>query len=314
MKFAIVGAGGVGAYLGARLIQAGRSVAFLARGANLKALTERGIRLASPLGSVATGPVTAADDARSLGPADAVFLTTKLYDLAEVAKRAAPLFGPKSCAVPVQNGVEAHEIVARALPGAHVLKATIYVSSFLTGPGEVLQKSPFCRVRFAAAEPASRPAAEALAAALKDVPGIEASISADIDADLWRKMVMLASFSAVACIKRKPVGDVLENPSDFALFKSALAESVAVARASKVALPDDIEAATIGVMRQFPREAKPSMLEDMEAGRPLELDFLSGAIARLGRAHNIPTPTHDAALDQLSKYAPKSRAATSASA
>lgn len=311
MKFAIVGTGGVGGYLGARLIAAGHPVVFLARGANLQALQQRGIRLTSPLGNVETGPVTAADDPQALGRAETVFFTAKLYDLAETAKRAAPLFGPDTAAVPVQNGVEAHEIIARALPGAHVLKATIYISSFLTGPGEILHKSPFCRLRFAAADPASRGAAEALAAAL-NVPGIDAAISPDIDADLWRKMVMLASFSAVACMQRKAVGDVLENPKDFALFKSALAESVAVARASSAALPDDIEAATIGVMRQFPREAKPSMLEDMEAGRPLELNFLSGAIARLGRAHKVPTPTHDAALAALAKYVPKSGAAKNA--
>jgi 2-dehydropantoate 2-reductase len=303
MKFAIVGAGGVGGYLGARLIKAGRDVAFVARGANLEALRKTGLRLKSTLGDLELGPVRAESDPAVIGPVDAVFFTTKLYDLAEVAKRAAPLFGAETVAVPVQNGVEAHDIIAKALPTARVLKATIYISSFLVGPAQYLHVSPFCRLRFAAANPADGAAADGLAAALKGVHGIDAAVSPTIDTDLWRKMVMLASFSAIACLRRAPVGGVLDDPGSFALFRKAIAETVAVARASKIDLPDDIEAATIAQTRQFPATAKPSMLEDLEAGRPLELHYLSGAVSRFGKALGVPTPTHDTAVKELTPFA-----------
>lgn len=303
MKFAIVGAGGVGGYLGARLIKAGHEVAFVARGANLEALRKTGLRLKSTLGDLELGPARAESEPAAIGPVGAVFFTTKLYDLAEVARRAAPLFGAETVAVPVQNGVEAHAIIATALAKARALKATIYVSSFLVGPAQYLHVSPFCRLRFAAAKPEDRAAADALGETLKGVHGIDAAISPTIDADLWRKMVMLASFSAIACMRRVPVGGVLDDPANFALFRTAIEETVAVARASKIELPADIEAATIAQTRQFPATAKPSMLEDLEAGRPLELHYLSGAVSRFGKALGVPTPTHDAAVKALMPFA-----------
>jgi 2-dehydropantoate 2-reductase len=179
------------------------------------------------------------------------------------------------------------------MPGAAVLKGTIYVSSFLVGPGEILCKSPFCRLRFAAAKPADRAGAERLAAALAGVPGLDAAISPDIDADLWRKFLMLAPFTAVACTARVAVGPALSDPALLAELKAAMAEVVAVARARGVAMPDDYEAATLAQMGQFPANAKPSMLEDLEAGRPLELEYLSGAVMRFGKAAGVPTPIHE---------------------
>lgn len=303
MKIAIVGAGGVGGYLGTRLKLAGHDIGMVARGATLEALLKRGLRLKSPLGDAETGPVAASKDPRDLGPAEAVFMTTKLYDLEAVARTAVPLVGADTLVVPVQNGVEAHAILARALPGAAVLKATIYISSFITGPGEYLHKSPFCRLRFAAADPAQGDAAQRLAVVLNATPGIEAGISPDIEADLWRKFVMLAPFAAVSCVARATMGQVLGDPVLLARLKAAMAETIAVARARKVALPGDIEAATFAQMRQFPDHAKPSMLEDIEAGRPLELDYLSGAVMRFGAAAGVPTPVHAAAYRALQPQA-----------
>ena len=300
MKFAIYGVGGVGGYLAARLTQAGHEVGLVARGANLDALRQRGLKLTSPLGNAEIGPMRASPEPAELGVADAVFVTTKLYDLAQAGERIRPLVGKGTLVVPVQNGIEARDILIRALPPEAVLKGTIYISSFLVGPGDILHTSQFARLRFAAAAGQARPEVEALAAVLKGVPGIDAGISADIDTDLWRKMTMLASFSAIACVKRRAVGELLADPESLAMFNAALAESVAVARAEGAKLPEDIEAATLQQMRQFPPDAKPSMLGDLEAGRPVELDYLSGAVVRLGKAHGIPTPVHEAAYRELS--------------
>jgi 2-dehydropantoate 2-reductase len=299
VKFAIVGTGGVGGYLGARLVQAGHPVGFLARGANLAALREHGLQVTSSLGDVQTGPLQASDDPEAIGVADAVFITPKLYDLEKVARKARPLIGPRTLVVPVQNGVEAHEILIRVLPKEAVLKGTIYVSSFLVAPGRILHRSPFCRLHFAPADGRPRADVQALADVLNAAPGIEAAVSADIDAELWRKMIMLAPFAAVASLERKGVGDILAEQRHMDWFKSALAEAVAVARAKGVKVPDDIEAQTLHQMRQFPGNAKPSMLEDLEAGRPLELEYLSGALVRFGKALGVPTPAHEAAYRAL---------------
>jgi 2-dehydropantoate 2-reductase len=304
MRAGIVGGGGVGGYLGARLKLAGHDVGILARGSNLAALRERGLHLKSPLGEAQTGPLEASADPREIGPVDALFMTTKLYDLEAVASMATALVGPDTLVIPVQNGVEAHEILTRALPGAAVLKATIYISSFLIAPGEILHKSPFCRLRLAPTRPADEDGARRLALVLSGVPGIEAAVSPDIDLDLWQKFVMLASFAAVACVARAPVGQVLDDPALLTRLKAAMAETIAVARAKGIALSGDIESRALTQLRQFPPGAKPSMLEDMDAGRPLELDYLSGAIVRFGKALGVPTPVHEAAYRWLSSCQP----------
>ena len=299
MKFGIVGIGGVGGYFAACLAHAGHEVALLARGANLAALRERGIRLTSPQGPIETGPLNASDDARALGGAEAVIVTPKLYDLESIARQAAPMVAPGTIVIPVQNGVEAEPILARALPQAKVLKATIYISSFLVGPGTILMKSPFCRLRIAAASGPSGDDVQRVAAALHNPPRIECAVSPDIDADLWRKFAMLAPFSAVACMARKPTGAVLGDPALLAQFTGAIGEVAAIANAKKIALPPDIVAATIATTRSFPPDAKPSMLEDLEAGRALELEYLAGAVVRFGKALGIPTPIHENAYREL---------------
>lgn len=299
MKFGIVGIGGVGGYFAACLTQAGHEVALLARGANLAALRERGIRLTGPLGPVESGPLRASDDARTLGGAEAVIVTPKLYDLESIARQAAPMVAPGTIVIPVQNGVEAQPILARALPQAKVLKATIYISSFLVAPGTILQKSPFCRLRIAAAPGPSGDDVQRVAAALHKPPRIECAVSPDIDADLWRKFAMLAPFAAVACLARKPVGAVLGEPALLAEFTAAIGEVAAIAAAKKIALPPDIVAATIATTRAFPPDAKPSMLEDLEAGRALELEWLAGAVVRFGKELGIPTPIHEKAYREL---------------
>jgi len=303
VKFGIVGIGGVGGYLAACLTQAGHEVALLARGANLAALRERGIRLTGPLGPIETGPLNASDDASKLGGAEAVIVTTKLYDLETVARQAAPMVAPGAIVIPVQNGVEAEAILARALPQAKVLKAMIYIASFLVAPGTILQKAPFCRVRLAAASGPSGADVQRVAAALNNPPRIECAVSPHIDADLWRKFAMLAPFSAVACVARKATGAVLGDPALFAEFKDAVGEVAAVARASKIDLPPDIVDATVATMRQFPPDAQPSMMEDLVAGRPLELEYLSGAVVRFGKSLGIPTPVHEKAYRALAPFA-----------
>jgi 2-dehydropantoate 2-reductase len=302
MRFLIVGAGGVGGYLGARLVQAGHDVSFVARGSTLATLTGTGLQVVSPLGDMATGPLKAAEDPATLGPVDCAIITVKLYDLAAMAKRVKPALAPGACVVPVQNGVEAHDILAAALGPGAALKGTIHISSFTNGPGRIDHKSNFCRLRFA--EPDGQPSARttALAAALNTCTGVEATVSPDIEADLWRKFVMLAAFAAVSCLSNSDCGRVLGDPEARSLFSDAIEEVAAVGRARGVALPYDIAAAILKLVETFPARAKPSMQEDWAAGRPLELSWLSGAVVRLGAAAKVPTPIHGTAWRALAMH------------
>jgi 2-dehydropantoate 2-reductase len=303
MRVVIVGAGGVGGYLGVRLHQAGHEVAYLVRARTLEALQTRGIALRNSLGDAHIPQVRASDDAAALGPADAVIVTVKLYDLPALAPRLAPLAGPETMILPLQNGVDSFDILTGVLPRANVLKGTVTIKSFVESPGVIVCKSPFCKIRFGEAD--SRPSIRT--ATLKDVLnsglGVEAGVSADIDAELWRKFFMLASFSAVSCMARARIGAVLDCEPARTLVVDAALEAAAVGRALGIALPADIEDAVIQQVNLMPRDGRPSMLEDLEAGRRLELPWFSGTVARLGRQFGIATPIHDTAFRVLSIHA-----------
>jgi 2-dehydropantoate 2-reductase len=302
LKFAVVGAGGVGGCLGVRLAHAGHDVAWLARGATLAALRSRGIVLETPSGEVRLGPQRADDDAAALragGPPDAIIVAVKLYDLAAAAPRIAPLVGAETRVLPLQNGVEAQRILADALPGAKVLKGTVSTKSFVRAPAHIVCKSGFCKIRLGGE---GGPRVEALVDALNAAEGVSAALSASIELDLWSKFVMLASFSAISCMARASIGEVLGNGAAHELLIQAAEEAAGVGRALGVDLPRDIAGLVELHTRELPRSGRPSMLEDLEAGRPLELDYLSGAVARLGAEAGVPTPIHALACKVLGMH------------
>ena len=129
--------------------------------------------------------------------------------------------------------------------------------------------------------------------------GIEGRVSVNIEADLWRKFTRLAPFSAVACLARANLGEILDNAALFSLLADAAAEVVAVARARGVPMAPDTVTVLLDEVKSYPREARPSMLVDLLAGRRLELDSLSGAVVRMGKAAGVPTPVHDVAWRAL---------------
>ena len=195
MRFVIAGAGGVGGTLGARLIEAGHRVAWVARGANLSAL-RKGIRLESPLGDLKLGRQEAADDPRKLGRVDAVVVAVKTYSLAELAPRLAPLAGTDSVRAAAAERHRRARRARRRAAATRVLKGMVSVKAHLAKPGAVVCDSGFCRMRFGGS------GAQPLADAINKGKGLSAVVAPDIDADLWRKFVMLRQLLAVSCLTR----------------------------------------------------------------------------------------------------------------
>lgn len=290
MNFVIVGAGGVGGNLGARLAEAGHEVGWLVRGRTLEAL-RKGLDLKSPLGDLKLGPQNASDDPSKLGPADAVVVTVKLYDLASLAPRLKPL--SDAVFLPLQNGVDARGMLRSALPGARVLNGMVSTKSYIEAPGRIMCKSGFARIRLGG------PGAESITPALRSGKGVDVVICEDIDKDVWRKFVMLVSMAATTCMHRITIGTVREDPQMFARLMEGVNEAIAVAKAEGVSFDEDPKELVMDQIKDMPRDGKPSMLEDLEAGRPMELDYFSGTIVRLGKKHGIPTPYHSAAMQKL---------------
>lgn len=290
MRIGVMGSGGIGGYLGGRLAAAGQNVTFVARGAQLAAMQERGLRLESPLGD-ATVPVTASDDPAAIGPVDLVLFAVKLYDTEAAAEACRPLVGEGTGVVTFQNGVDGSETLSRILGADHVVGGVAHISANVAEPGLIRHATDYARFIFGELDGRRSPRVVALAQAL-EAAGVEHVVSADIRVELWKKMVFLAALSGMNTLTRLPIGPIVEDPDTHALLRRAVEEGDAVARAQGVAVPDDLVASAMAVLTGLPAGVKASTLLDLERGRRLELPWLSGTIARLGGELGVPTPTH----------------------
>jgi 2-dehydropantoate 2-reductase len=137
--------------------------------------------------------------------------------------------------------------------------------------------------------------------------GFKGKASPDVETDLWVKFIRLSTWSGMTTVTRSPMGVVRDDPALFTMMMNAIDEAIAVGKARGITFPPDIIDSTLGMIRGFPPNSKSSMLEDLERGRPLELPWLSGAVARLGRDAGVPTPTHQFITAVLTPFAAGSR-------
>jgi len=290
MKIAVVGAGAVGGYFGGRLAAAGYDVAFLARGRHLDALRRDGLTITSPGGDVRLARISATDRPAEIGPVDVVLFSVKLYDAESAAAGLAPLIGRDTAVITVQNGVDAVATVSRHVGHEHVVGGAAYIIAAVEAPGRIRHTAKDTLL-FGERDGARSPRLAAFEAAAQRA-GFSVTISTDIERDLWTKFVRLATWSGMTTVTRSPIGVLRDDPALMAMMSSALDEAIAVGRARGVALPESLPDETMTLVKSFPESSKSSMLEDLEHGRRLELPWLSGAVARMGRESGVPTPIH----------------------
>lgn len=290
MRIAIVGSGAVGGYFGGRLAYAGADVTFIARGEQLAAFRRHGLRIQSPLGDVHTPDVSATDDPAAVGPVDVVLFSVKLYDTEAALQLLPPLIGPQTQVVSLQNGVDAVDILTRAVGRTHVAGGTTYVVAVVREPG-VIQHTAMDRLIVGPVQGPPSPSLQEFHALGKRA-GFDAVLSDRIIVDIWAKFVRLTVFSAITAVTRCPIGPIRSDPDLRNLMETAWRESILVARGKQVPLPastfSDIQAATAAL----PPGARSSMLEDLERGRRLELPWLSGAVVRIAEEVGVDVPMH----------------------
>jgi len=301
MRIAVMGAGGVGGYFGARLAAAGHDVAFVARGRHLAAMRERGLTVRSALGDIALAQPAVADSPATLGPVDVVLFAVKLWDTETAAEAVRPLLAKGGFVIPFQNGVESIERVGAVLGAERVMGGVAYIAATIAEPGVIAHTGTMARLRFGPVLPAQRPAAEALHAACRDA-GVDAEISADIRRALWEKFVFLAAFSGLTSVARQPIGVLRGDPDLRAALEAAMREAWAVGRAKHVALPDDFVLQQMKFADGLPAEMRSSMLNDLNAGGRLEAPWLSGAVARMATELGIPAPVNATLFAALKPY------------
>ncbi|HEV8487458.1 MAG TPA: 2-dehydropantoate 2-reductase [Blastocatellia bacterium] len=310
MKFAVVGAGAIGAFAGAMLSRSGDDVTLIARGAHLKAMQERGVRVRGSLGEFEARPA-ATDDPSDVGHVDAVLLTVKAHSLTEMAPRLTPLIGPDTCVVSMQNGipwwyfyrhggewegthlesVDPGGVVSNSIDPARVIGCVVYPSTIITEPGVVEHIEG---TRFAIGEPDGgksercRLVADAFIKA-----GLRCPIRGKIRHDMWVKLMGSVAFNPISALTRSTLIEIVQCRETRALSAAIMAEAEAVAQGLGIDLGVSIEQRLEGAEKVGAH--KTSMLQDVEAGRPLELEAIVGAVVELGRRLGVAMPSTEAA-------------------
>ncbi len=282
MKIATVATGGIGGYLAVRLASTGHQVATIARGPHLEAIKSNGLTLDGFDGEHCVNPWIATSDTSEVGEVDAILFGVKGDALEAAAELCRPMLGSDTIVIPFLNGVEASDRLADILPEQNVGNGLAQVSTTISAPGVIKQTGEFNRFIFA--ERDSRPSSriDALRDAINEA-GSSAPPTDDVERDLWAKFVLFSAVSGVTAAARCTIGDIVANDHLSELFRGIISETAALGRARGVALPDTIETDIWSAAANLPPPMRASTAIDLENGRPLEIEWISGAVVRLSR-------------------------------
>jgi len=301
MRIAIMGAGAVGGYFGGLLSRAGHAVSFIARGAHLAALRERGLVLETPTGRLTVDNAHFVEQPSEAGACDVVLFAVKAYDIEAAAAPLKPLIEGGACVVSVLNGVDHQDRIASVLGAGSVLGGLAMVSGVIVEPGLIRYTSAMSGLRFGEADGAMSERATGFRDACLGA-GFSADLVPDIRAAQWAKFVGLATNAALTSLFRLPAGHIYHDADTIPMATRAFDEVAALARAEGVELPADIVPRTLALHQSFPKAMYASMYHDLAKGRPLELDSFSGHVVRRGRALGVATPLHEMAWLALKPY------------
>ena len=305
MKIAIVGAGAIGAFLGAKLALSGEDVYLIARGPHLRAMQADGVRVRSPEGDFEAHP-TATDDYESIGPVDFVFLTVKAHGLTGIAPNLAPLLGPDTAVVSAQNGipwwyfmghggpfdgesiesVDPGGVIAGAIDQSRIIGCVIYPSTAIVEPG-VIEHIEGNRFSLGELDGSSSDRCKRLAGAFI-AAGLRAPIRGHIRHDMWIKLLGNVVFNPMSALTGATLAEMVTHPETSATVRAVMAEADEVAQGLGVRLPFTVEQRMEGARKVGAH--KTSMLQDLEAGRPMELESVVGVVIELGEKLGLPMP------------------------
>lgn len=289
MRIAIMGAGGVGGYYGGLLAAAGQEVNFIARGAHLEAIRDKGLQIKSVHGDFTVSPAKVTDRPGDIGPVELVIVATKTYHTDEAAQAVKPLIGANTVVISLQNGIDAAERIGSVVGMEHMVGGATWLSAALEAPGRIGQYSQFRRIALGELDGRITPRAQAVASALATTPAV-VELVPNIRQVLWTKFVFIAPISALGGLTRVAIGEYRQVSEAREVLAAAMAEVVAVAEANGVSLEADIIGKTLAFIDASAPDIRPSMQRDLEVGRTSELESLIGVVVRLGREHGVSTP------------------------
>ena len=306
MRIAIAGAGAIGAYVGARLARIGQDVTLFARGPHLAAMQARGVRVESPDGDFEVHPAVTGDLA-SIGQADVVFLGVKAHALSGLAPQLRPLFGPDTIVVSTQNGlpwwyfqrlggeldglrlerVDPGGVIAAAIEPERVVGSIVYFSTEIAQPG-VIRHIEGNRISLGEPDGSRSDRCRRLAGVLVEA-GLRAPITTRIRHEIWVKLLGNVSLNPVSALTGATLVEIVQDTEAGPLVRQIMTEVEAVATRLGIELPVSIDQRMAGAEKVG--EHKTSMLQDLEAGRPMELDAVVGGVLELGERLGLPMPS-----------------------
>jgi 2-dehydropantoate 2-reductase len=288
MRIAVIGAGGTGGLYGGVLARAGHDVRFLARGPHLQAIQARGLQIRSADFGTFTVHALASDNPLDLGQAELVIFAVKLYDLDTAATALQFVLGRDGHVLTLQNGLEAPDHIAQIVGAERVLIGTTSLETTIVEPAVVGHLSPGHVVNVAAYQGLPTPDVEHVAETLRQA-GIMTQVAKDGRQALWDKACMLIPIATVTSVCRATVGQVRDVPEAYAVVDAVLSELVAVARADGYDVSAARQRAT-NMWNTLPWAWKTSMMRDFERANRTELDWLTGAVVRLGDKYGVEVP------------------------
>ena len=293
MRFGIMATGGVGGYFGAMLARGGKDVAFIARGEHLEAMRKEGLRVES----VAPGAFSVRDGVFTDSPAEAGVCDVILYCVKTTADDAAvpaiaPMVGPDTVIINLQNGVAGEEKLAAVYGAERVMGGAAYIFTSIAEPGLIRQIGGPRRMVFGETGGGASARGDAILAELKDAE-INAVYSEDIEAELWTKFIFICAVGGMTALTRSTLGEIMAYEGTKNMMRETMREVYLVGRAKGVSLPEGADEDRYRFIDEQNPASKGSLCHDLEAGRRLEIDALCGTVSRIGAEVGVETPCND---------------------
>ena len=298
MKFLIAGAGAIGGYIGAKLSQSGADVTLFARGPHLAAMQANGLRILTSDGDFTAHPRIIGDLTES-GPADVIFLGVKAHGLTALAPHVAPWISEETTVVSTQNGipwwyfenpplerVDPGGVIAKSIPQKNVLGSIAYFATDIVEPG-VIRHNEGNRISLGEPDGSRSDRGRKIAEALIKA-GLRAPFSTRLRHEIWVKILGNVAFNPLSALTRATLVQMVHDPEVCALVRNIMMETEAVAAKLGMELPVTIDQRIAGAEKVG--EHKTSMLQDLEAGRPMEIEAIAGAVVELGDRLGVPMP------------------------
>jgi 2-dehydropantoate 2-reductase len=280
MRIAVMGAGAVGAYFGAKLAAAGHDLAFIARGEHLNAMKQQGLSIISPNGNLHIRSAVFSADPTDAGIVDVILFCVKSYDTKTAAEALGPMIGDHTTILSLQNGVDNPENISRKWGERRTLAGVVYIAGQIFAPG-VMRHSSGGKIIFGELHGEANETTKSVAQTLvgADIPS---ELSRDIQKVQWTKLLWNAPFCAISCLIRANIKQIVDSEILIRLAFDCMAEVQAAALTRGIELSDELLDQAVAFSKGLD-EFKPSMLQDLEARKPLEHEALNGIVVKLLR-------------------------------